>query len=30
MPGWLAVVCGALVIVASAYLLYVVFRPERF
>jgi len=30
MPGWLALVCGVLVIVTAAYLLYVVFRPERF
>jgi hypothetical protein len=30
MPGWLALVCGAAVIVACAYLLYVIVRPERF
>ncbi|MFC3815739.1 potassium-transporting ATPase subunit F [Lysobacter sp. TAF61] len=30
MPGWLALVCGVAVIVASAYLLYVVLRPEDF
>ena len=30
MPLWLALVCGALVMVTAAYLLYVVFRPERF
>lgn len=30
MPDWLALVCGALVIVVAAYLLYVVLRPEDF
>jgi len=30
MPGWLALICGALVILAGAYLLYVVLRPEDF
>jgi hypothetical protein len=30
MPGWLALVCGVAVIVAAAYLLYVVLRPEEF
>ncbi|MDQ1120762.1 MULTISPECIES: potassium-transporting ATPase subunit F [Pseudoxanthomonas] len=30
MPGWLALTCGALVILAAAYLLYVVLRPEDF
>jgi hypothetical protein len=30
MPGWLALFCGALVIVAAAYLLYVVLRPGDF
>ncbi|HEY5851506.1 MAG TPA: potassium-transporting ATPase subunit F [Lysobacter sp.] len=30
MPGWLALVCGVAVIVAAAYLLYVVLRPEDF
>lgn len=30
MPGWLAMVCGVAVIVAAAYLLYVVLRPENF
>ncbi len=30
MPGWLALFCGALVILAAAYLLYVVLRPEDF
>ncbi|HEY5782617.1 MAG TPA: potassium-transporting ATPase subunit F, partial [Lysobacter sp.] len=27
---WLALVCSVLVIVAAAYLLYVVLRPEDF
>ncbi len=30
MPGWLALVCGVAVVVAAAYLLYVVLRPEDF
>ncbi|RRU05519.1 potassium-transporting ATPase subunit F [Stenotrophomonas sp. 278] len=30
MPAWLALVCGVLVIVAAAYLLYVVLAPEKF
>lgn len=30
MPGWLALVCGVAAIVAAAYLLYVVLRPEDF
>lgn len=30
MPHWLAIVCAAAVIVAGAYLLYVILRPERF
>ena len=30
MPGWLALVCGVAVIVSSAYLLYVILRPEDF
>ena len=30
MPGWLALVRGVAVIVAAAYLLYVVLRPEDF
>lgn len=30
MAGWLALVCGVLVIVACAYLLYVILCPERF
>ncbi len=30
MPDWLALVCGVATIVAAAYLLYVILRPERF
>ena len=30
MPGWLALVCGVAVVVAAAYLLYVILRPEDF
>ena len=30
MTGWLALVCGIAVLVAAAYLLYVVLRPDRF
>ena len=30
LPAWLALVCGVLVLVAAAYLLYVVLRPEVF
>ncbi|MFT4196793.1 MAG: potassium-transporting ATPase subunit F [Pseudoxanthomonas sp.] len=30
MPGWLSLVCGIAVLIAAAYLLYVVLRPERF
>ena len=30
MPGWLSLLCGVLVLVAAAYLLYVVLRPESF
>lgn len=30
MTGWLAFVCGIAVLVAAAYLLYVVLRPEAF
>lgn len=30
MPGWLSLVCGVAVIVAAAYLLYVVLHPEDF
>jgi len=30
MPAWLSLVCGVLVLVAAAYLLYDVLRPEAF
>ena len=30
MPAWLAIVCGIATLVAAAYLLYVILRPERF
>jgi K+-transporting ATPase KdpF subunit len=30
MPDWLMIVCGVAVIVACAYLFYVILRPERF
>lgn len=30
LPAWLALVCGVLVVVAAAYLLYVVLAPEKF
>ncbi len=30
MPGWLALVCGIATVLAAAYLLYVIFRPEDF
>jgi len=30
MPAWLAFICGLAVIVAAAYLLYVVLRPDAF
>ncbi|MEE7548158.1 potassium-transporting ATPase subunit F [Xanthomonas sp. Kuri4-1] len=30
MSGWLAFACGLAVLVAAAYLLYVVLRPEDF
>ncbi|WMJ71393.1 potassium-transporting ATPase subunit F [Stenotrophomonas sp. 24(2023)] len=30
MPAWLSLVCGVLVLVAAAYLLYVVLRPDAF
>ncbi|QNU15011.1 potassium-transporting ATPase subunit F [Thermomonas sp. XSG] len=30
MPIWLTFVCSAAVIVACAYLLYVILRPDRF
>ncbi|KRA21069.1 MULTISPECIES: potassium-transporting ATPase subunit F [unclassified Lysobacter] len=30
MPAWLALVCAVSALVAGAYLLYVVLRPEDF
>ena len=30
MPGWLSMLCVVAVIVAAAYLLYVILRPEDF
>lgn len=30
MSPWLSLLCGVLVLVAAAYLLYVVLRPESF
>ncbi len=30
MPEWLAVACGVAGIIAAAYLLYVILRPEDF
>ncbi|MFN3310236.1 MAG: potassium-transporting ATPase subunit F [Thermomonas sp.] len=30
MPLWLTLVCGAVVVVACAYLLYVILHPDRF
>ncbi|ETC89756.1 hypothetical protein XHC_0701 [Xanthomonas hortorum pv. carotae str. M081] len=30
MPAWLSLLCGVAVLVAAAYLLYVVLRPEDF
>ncbi|MGY1408927.1 MULTISPECIES: potassium-transporting ATPase subunit F [unclassified Luteimonas] len=30
MHGWLAMVCGVAVVLAAAYLLYVILRPEDF
>lgn len=30
MPGWLALVCSIAAVIAAAYLLYVVLRPEDF
>ena len=30
MPGWLSLLCGIAVIVASAYLLLVILQPEKF
>jgi len=30
MPSWLAFVCSVAVVMAAAYLLYVIIRPEDF
>ncbi|WP_242108415.1 potassium-transporting ATPase subunit F [Luteimonas aquatica] len=30
MPGWLALLCGIAVIVAGAYLMFVILFPEKF
>lgn len=30
MPGWLALICSIAVVVAAAYLLFVVLYPDRF
>lgn len=30
MPGWLALTCAIAVLLAAAYLLYVILRPEEF
>ncbi|HVI59011.1 MAG TPA: potassium-transporting ATPase subunit F [Luteimonas sp.] len=30
MPGWLALICAIAVVVAAAYLLFVVLYPDRF
>lgn len=30
MPAWLSFVCSVAIVAACAYLLYVIFRPERF
>jgi K+-transporting ATPase KdpF subunit len=30
MPGWLAFICSVAVVLAAAYLLYVILRPEDF
>lgn len=30
MPGWLAMICSIAVIVAAAYLLFVILYPDRF
>ncbi|RPE76896.1 potassium-transporting ATPase subunit F [Vulcaniibacterium tengchongense] len=30
MSAWLALVCGVATVVAAAYLLYAIFRPEDF
>jgi K+-transporting ATPase KdpF subunit len=30
MPTWLTLTCAAAVVLACAYLLYVILRPDRF
>jgi hypothetical protein len=30
MPAWLAIVCTVAVVIAAAYLLFVILYPERF
>lgn len=30
MPGWLAMICAIAVVIAAAYLLFVVLYPDRF
>lgn len=30
MPDWLAVICGIAAVIAAAYLLFVILRPEKF
>ncbi len=30
MPAWLSLLCGIVVVLAAAYLLLVVLRPEKF
>lgn len=30
MPGWLSLLCGIVVVMAAAYLLLVILRPEKF
>jgi hypothetical protein len=30
MSGWLALICAVAVVVAAAYLLFVILYPERF
>jgi hypothetical protein len=30
MPGWLAMICAIAIVIAAAYLLFVVLYPERF
>ncbi|MCL1634743.1 potassium-transporting ATPase subunit F [Luteimonas sp. SX5] len=30
MPGWLALICAIAVVIAAAYLLFVILYPDRF